>query len=276
MMHSNKRAFTLIELLVVIAIIAILAAILFPVFAQAKTAAKKTAHLSNMKQAGTSLFLYQGDADDKLPTAPCEGDAQACDELSRRTTWRYRVQPYMKQKDIFVPPGFEYPGSFSPATVYWFGVNYAEDAKAGVKPGMAGAHTWTHNGYYGRQGLSITEVTRPATILLLMPSRYEFADLSPITLRYPTTKWIGGDAYPGRGAQQAYSGKVNFTMMDSHAISKNPCSTYGALRWQDGQTPDDDFLWEWFGVQPANPSDPVRSSLLREWAVECRQNPEYK
>ncbi len=62
-----KRAFTLIELLVVIAIIAILAAILFPVFAQAKLAAKKTQAISNAKQVGTSMLLYTGDADDLLP-----------------------------------------------------------------------------------------------------------------------------------------------------------------------------------------------------------------
>ncbi len=59
-----KRAFTLIELLVVIAIIAILAAILFPVFAQAKVAAQKTSDLSNQKQHATATMLYGGDFDD--------------------------------------------------------------------------------------------------------------------------------------------------------------------------------------------------------------------
>lgn len=63
----KQQAFTLIELLVVIAIIAILAAILFPVFAQAKTAAKKTQDLSNMKQTGTSFALYGADYDDQYP-----------------------------------------------------------------------------------------------------------------------------------------------------------------------------------------------------------------
>jgi prepilin-type N-terminal cleavage/methylation domain-containing protein len=62
-----KRAFTLIELLVVIAIIAILAAILFPVFAQAKEAAKKTASLSNCKQVGTAINVYLADSDDLFP-----------------------------------------------------------------------------------------------------------------------------------------------------------------------------------------------------------------
>ena len=58
-----KGGFTLIELLVVIAIIAILAAILFPVFAQAKSAAKKTAAISNFKQAGTAVAMYSSDYD---------------------------------------------------------------------------------------------------------------------------------------------------------------------------------------------------------------------
>ncbi len=69
MQHGIRRGFTLIELLVVIAIIAILAAILFPVFAQAKMAAKKTAHLSNVKQTGTSFIIYAGDYDDQMPFA---------------------------------------------------------------------------------------------------------------------------------------------------------------------------------------------------------------
>ncbi len=69
-----KKAFTLIELLVVIAIIAILAAILFPVFAQAKAAAKKTACLSNGKQLGTAVNIYSTDNDDKLPSIYDDGD----------------------------------------------------------------------------------------------------------------------------------------------------------------------------------------------------------
>jgi prepilin-type N-terminal cleavage/methylation domain len=61
-----KRAFTLIELLVVIAIIAILAAILFPVFARAKTSAKVNTSLSNIKQLGLALHMYSTDYDDAI------------------------------------------------------------------------------------------------------------------------------------------------------------------------------------------------------------------
>jgi prepilin-type N-terminal cleavage/methylation domain-containing protein/prepilin-type processing-associated H-X9-DG protein len=64
----KRRGFTLIELLVVIAIIAILAAILFPVFAQARDKARQAACLSNLKQVGTALVMYGQDYDERLPS----------------------------------------------------------------------------------------------------------------------------------------------------------------------------------------------------------------
>ncbi len=95
-----KRAFTLIELLVVIAIIAILAAILFPVFAQAKTAAKQTSSLSNVKQIMTSVMIYNGDYDDNTFTELWQnrGDGEW-------TTWMEVIHPYAKNTQIFMDPG---------------------------------------------------------------------------------------------------------------------------------------------------------------------------
>ena len=67
---QRRHGFTLIELLVVIAIIAVLAAILFPVFAQAREQARQTTCLSNLKQLGTGLTMYAQDYDETLPSWP--------------------------------------------------------------------------------------------------------------------------------------------------------------------------------------------------------------
>src|ERR1700761_1526554 len=73
MLKRTPRAFTLIELLVVIAIIAILAAILFPVFAQARAKARAAACLSNMKQISSGVLMYCQDYDDTLPEPGLQG-----------------------------------------------------------------------------------------------------------------------------------------------------------------------------------------------------------
>jgi prepilin-type N-terminal cleavage/methylation domain-containing protein len=97
-----RKAFTLIELLVVIAIIAILAAILFPVFAQAKEAAKKSADLSNVKQIGTSMAIYLADNDDVYPSAYYYNDNNS--SAGGYTHWSGMIMPYVKNLQIFVCP----------------------------------------------------------------------------------------------------------------------------------------------------------------------------
>jgi len=103
--QSLQKAFTLIELLVVIAIIAILAAILFPVFAQAKEAAKKTACLSNTKQISLGLNMYMIDVDDVYPGAlPWISDPNNQNPSSAagsRMPIDMQVYPYMKNDNIW-------------------------------------------------------------------------------------------------------------------------------------------------------------------------------
>ena len=94
--HLSKKGFTLIELLVVIAIIAILAAILFPVFAAAKMSAKKASSLSNTKQLGLALIQYTNDADDYFPMSEYGDDYSA---LTPHITWSTTTYPYIKNGD---------------------------------------------------------------------------------------------------------------------------------------------------------------------------------
>ena len=142
----NRKAFTLIELLVVIAIIAILAAILFPVFAQAKAAAKKTAQLSNTKQTATAFAIYINDADDTYPTAyrftpgtgwrtnysvstplgwmgPSFAQGMAARMAEDASHWTNAIAPYTKNYGLLGAPGapevevYGYPHSGNPGQI---------------------------------------------------------------------------------------------------------------------------------------------------------------
>jgi prepilin-type N-terminal cleavage/methylation domain-containing protein len=149
-MSRNNKAFTLIELLVVIAIIAILAAILFPVFAQAKVAAKKASDLSNVKQTTLASIMYSNDSDDVF-VANGEGlaDQFATDDWQTMTpytgqqdfygtnygagakapkgfmdvdavqNWGRETFPYIKSMDLLVSPGASNDSNpdFAPSTV---------------------------------------------------------------------------------------------------------------------------------------------------------------
>ena len=103
-LRTMKKAFTLIELLVVIAIIAILAAILFPVFAQAKAAAKKTSCVSNLKQMATATFLYTNDADGSFPQNSYSTNQANGTELPGGIIFTVfdALMPYTKNKDIYI------------------------------------------------------------------------------------------------------------------------------------------------------------------------------
>jgi prepilin-type N-terminal cleavage/methylation domain-containing protein/prepilin-type processing-associated H-X9-DG protein len=216
---SRKRqAFTLIELLVVIAIIAILAAILFPVFAQAREKARQTACLSNMKQMGLAATMYRNDYDGMYmplgtldPTLP-----------NGYRYWPQLQEPYLKNKDIFSCPSrddIKYdhtnPANKNAPVYVTYGQNY-----------------WTETAIYYKDTTD-SVITRPAETVLYMEDGGSKAHPSlGWYLSYPS--YYGGvaartssaygfdykDANGGEALARAtdrHNGGLNITWADGHA-----------------------------------------------------------
>ena len=175
---KRNSAFTLIELLVVIAIIAILAAILFPVFAQAKAAAKRTSELSNIKQIGLAMLMYNNDSDDVFTT----GGIYDFSDISQwpNTSWATRTSTYIKSASLFYSPfdgaaatinasgsaSFFGPAiSFVPNSLSGGGNDKADNVPHGivalVNPGWT---PWWQNGT-----INGTAVSQPANTIMLAP-----------------------------------------------------------------------------------------------------------
>ena len=180
-----KRAFTLIELLVVIAIIAILAAILFPVFAQAKLAAKKTSGLSAVKQIGLGLNIYVNDFDDTIPpyrqNGPlinptyqkllAAGDPRAATMLAQGANavnavfFNQMLDPYIKNEQIWKNTenpnawyGFQDKGTWDPGFHSYGGQN-----SYGVSNYLVGS---------GTRVIGMTAVAEPSNTLYLVDATY--------------------------------------------------------------------------------------------------------
>ncbi len=196
----RNRAFTLIELLVVIAIIAILAAILFPVFAQAKLAAKKASSISNNKQLGLAEIMYAGDNDDYFVLESNGDDSLGTSlrvqlQAGTAVTWVVLQQPYMKNVQMLVDPGVGdkdgvYTSASPNATQYnqerlsQYGYNYmflspwyncvsalARSSTAGVKPAETVMFTSSQQfrinptiGYYQANPPGAWPITLPAPL----------------------------------------------------------------------------------------------------------------
>ena len=130
---ARRSAFTLIELLVVIAIIAILAAILFPVFAQAREKARAISCISNLKQIGTAMMMYTQDYDETWVTATSFCNSARIDipfapsdTNKPRPMWQGRIFPYTKNWDIYNCPSDPYKKTTNIDRFYYisYGYNY--------------------------------------------------------------------------------------------------------------------------------------------------------
>ncbi len=193
---QNKKGFTLIELLVVIAIIAILAAILFPVFAKAREKARQTSCLSNLKQIGTATAMYVQDYDETFyphrmnsgvgsnPFFQSGQYPSISGSAQNKVFWISLLNPYTKNNQIFVCPS---------NSGGWFGAN-ADGVKCGASDnnkaagcggiGYGGQNSYGHNDTYmspagqysdvngNPGGVNLAGVPRVASIVLVTDATY--------------------------------------------------------------------------------------------------------
>jgi prepilin-type N-terminal cleavage/methylation domain-containing protein/prepilin-type processing-associated H-X9-DG protein len=220
MFSRARRAFTLIELLVVIAIIAILAAILFPVFAQARAKARSISCMSNARQVGTAFHMYVQDYDEICPniwggSGNCLPDGSGCSQ-----EWWYSVYPYTKNIALFYCPERS-DGTRDDYNAYGQALGIQHYAGYGYNWGPIG---WRGGGLLNTQlrlpsgqsyitGRSLAQIQYPA-------QTYAFGDT------YDTPRMTVGigfscDSWPGtsNGALRHQGGLFNYAFVDGHAKS---------------------------------------------------------
>jgi prepilin-type N-terminal cleavage/methylation domain-containing protein/prepilin-type processing-associated H-X9-DG protein len=247
----RTKAFTLIELLVVIAIIAILAAILFPVFAQAKTSANRASCLSNQRQLGLALTMYTQDNEDTLFFFAHSVDVSRVQPLipfgaTRENRWWNQIQPYLKSTTILVSPS---ESGRRPHSL--------EDGKDG-RPLIPRSYVANR----AAEGLNYSQVEKPSDILVVTvkDGRYDDSWFEPPKNLYD--KFSGGVRQgPPVLALDLQNGGVNMTFFDGHA------------KWQSkGKTLSDPCGLPFSGVDlmrlyplPPTPGRPDRTP----WHVNC-------
>jgi prepilin-type N-terminal cleavage/methylation domain-containing protein/prepilin-type processing-associated H-X9-DG protein len=252
--NAGPKGFTLIELLVVIAIIAILAAILFPVFARARENARRTAGLSNLKQIGLGFTQYLQDYDGRYPATVTERqgggdkDHDLGPDESAKWSIRAKLQPYIKSHQVFKDPSAPaWPvtgaGAYFP-TDYGFHLNeglFHDYATNGLVPSWTDtdqSNWYKDNPTFGYNSSTIESVIKsPAEFIVAAdaarpsvtagspnPSRgglYPFRDGDIVTGdssqgQFPFT---GGPKYANTQAAPSprHLGGANFLFADGHA-----------------------------------------------------------
>lgn len=196
-----KKAFTLTELLVVVAIITILASILFPVFAKAKSAAVSTSCLSNLKQIGLAWMLYANDSDDRA----CPSYYFSPD-FSKETAWDFSldystgstgpglVQGYAKSGEINRCPGFRGESWGRPFTGYGYNASYVGGDTDGRLPAV------------------MTDFREPAQIVVFADSGFGEPVMGSNFLRAPSDSLFNYGM-----AHFRHSGGANAFWLDGHA-----------------------------------------------------------
>ncbi len=205
-----RRGFTLIELLVVIAIIAILAAILFPVFARAREKARQTSCLSNLKQIGLALQMYAQDYDDTLPRSAMYTEPSAVLPEGGPDYWFEQIYPYVNNAQIFACPSESFNGISSG------GVEVThEDWPSGVN--------YTYN--LRAHELALGEVNNPAAFLVAVDGTNNYFRLRRHD-EADTTNYLWD--------LERHNGGWNAAFADGHAKWSNLTWTENSLGPADG------------------------------------------
>jgi prepilin-type N-terminal cleavage/methylation domain-containing protein/prepilin-type processing-associated H-X9-DG protein len=201
----SKRGFTLIELLVVIAIIAILAAILFPVFAKAREKARQASCASNEKQIGLGIIQYVQDNDEFYPTAR---------DFNARGNWAQQIYPYVKSLGVFKCPSntasSNVMGNGLPAPAPQIPVSYAYNFEMGMNyngggSDWGGAHT-------------DAQINEPSTRIIVAEKQLDNNESGLLWDDWDANTW------KNRGFA-GHTGRMNCLFIDGHVKSFSPVQT---------------------------------------------------
>ncbi len=202
-MRNPRRAFTLIELLVVIAIIAILAAILFPVFAKAREKARQASCGSNLKQIGLGLLQYAQDYDEKVPANHTGASGNWAGTGNRWYEWWFGVQPYIKNFQVFRCP--------SNNVNIFNGVNYGKHGCGdSIVPGENSNAFWWGD---------IAQMQTPAEAIAV-------ADWGRGNGHRLCPHWHAGSTYVGYVHPEIHNEGSNYTFYDGHTKWLKYTQTY--------------------------------------------------